>query len=577
LLWYEEYPERLEFELQALKNVGYSFEEDIEKRAAGQLVLYVTYPISGVDHRLTVVFPPNYPYFAFQVFASTLQLARHQDPFSKLLCFVARIDSEWNASQDSVAKYLLEQLPEVLKANEGKSAVLEARDGAPITGYMEDSFFPGALVVTAEWNLPLDKVRGKMLIGIEPGSNPNALLRGAINEVHDLNGNLLGEADAAIKKRHPSNIKARWVRLSGTPKSNKPLDVLAEAVSVWPQLTQLDFSGGPDIIGVVFQDEARYKELHDIWVFIVRFRERSIVPRSKKRLPPGDQYRCYLARSDRGGQDDIQSRVPRLKALFHKKAAIFGLGALGSTVAWQLARAGVGKLSLTDHDVVQTGNSPRWMLGASATGIPKAQALSIFIGQNYPFVEATPFGLKVGGTPPLGDDSQEKWNLQEKLMEQALNKADLIIDCTVEFTVQHFLSDLAWKLGIPYIWVSGTPGGWGGIVGRAIRGKTSGCWKCFRYNQYDEVYPSPAFEEGANIHPVGCFSPTFTGTGFDMDSVALEAVRLAVSTLSLGDENGYPDFDWDVGIVDLWRDGRPITPHWTTCKLDRNEACDAHE
>lgn len=570
MLWYERYPERLEFELQALRKAGFLFEEDTGRRAAGQLVLHVTYPISGVDHRLRVVFPSNYPYFAFQVFAPTFNLARHQDPYSKILCFVANIDSEWDALRDSVAKYLVEQLPEVLRANEGEPAVIEAHEGAPVTGYMENSFQNGSLVLTSEWKLALDKNRGQLLIGVETSST-NERFRGAVLEVHDVDGSLLGEADVAIKKRYTSKLKARWVRLSCRPKTNTPIDILAEAVSVSPQLEQPDFNGGPDIIGIVFQDEARYKELHDIWVFVVRFRERSVTQRGKRRLPSGDHIRCYLARPDRGGQDDAQARVPRLKGLSHKKAAIFGLGALGSTVAWQLARAGVGRLSLVDHDFVQTGNSPRWMLGASATGLPKSHALSIFIGQNYPFVEAKPFALKVGGTPP-----SEFLTLHESQMVQALDKVDIIIDCTVEFTVQHFLSDLAWEQGIPYHWAFGTPGSRGGMVGRAIRGKTAGCWKCFRHNQSEGAYPPPAFEEGANIHPVGCFSPTFTGTGFDMDVVALEAVRLAVATLSLGDGNGYPDFDWDVGVLNLWRDGRPIAPHWETFPLNINIACDAH-
>lgn len=576
MFWYDEYPERLEFELLALKSAGFSFEEDTERRAAGQLVLFVAYPISVVEHRLTVVFPPNYPYFAFQVFAPTLNLAHHQDPFSKLLCFVAGIDSEWNASTDTVAKYLLDRLPEVIKAGMGVAAVSEAHEGAPITGYMANNFQPGSLVITAEWNLPIDQIRGHLRIGLEPGYDPNALLRCAVHEVHDLDGHLLGEADAAIKARYPGSLNARWVRLPGPPKSSGTLQLLADAISIWPELNIPVTREGPDVLGIVFRDEALYKEMHDLWIFVVRRRDRDVAPRGRKRLPPGDQYTYYLARPDRGGRDDVQARVPRLKALSNKTASVFGLGALGSTVAWQLARAGVGHLRLIDYDFVQVGNSPRWMIGKTAAGFQKAQVLSQDIAKNYPFVESLPIELKVGASYPI-ETTQTQLNYQEELMEQALKNTNLIVDCTVEFTVQHFLSDLAWKLGIPYIWVSGTPGSWGGIVGRAIRGKTSGCWKCFRHNQFEGVYPTPAFEEGPNVQPVGCFSPTFTGTGFDMDSVALEAVRLAVSTLSLGDETGYPDFAWDVGIVDLWRDGHPITPHWETFPLDKNKACDAHE
>lgn len=570
MLWYDEYPERLEFELRALREAGFSYEVDAEKRAGGQLVLTVKCRISDVEHPLTVIFPANYPYFAFQVIAPTLSLAHHQDPYSKLLCFVAQIDSEWNAGTDTVAKYLLERLPEVLRANEDGTAVAEAREGAPVTGYMD--FAAGSLVITADWSLPADKQRGRLLIGVEKGSNPNALLRCAILEVHDLDGNLLGEAAPTIKTRYPDRFNGRWVRLVGPPKFTGPLQVLAEATSVWSELKRPIFAGGPDVVGIVFQDEARFKEMHDLWVFVVRRRDREVAPRGGKRLPPGDQITYYLARPDRGGRDDIQTRIPRLKAMASKKASVFGLGALGSTVAWQLARAGIGRLNLIDHDFVQAGNIPRWMMGWTAAGFDKANVLASYIAQNYPFVEPIPISLKVGASMPL-DTPQDTY---EKLITQALEGTNLIIDCTVEFTVQHFLSDLAWKRGIPYIWATGTPGSWGGIVGRAIQGKTPGCWRCFRHNQSEGAYPSPSSEEGPTVQPVGCFSPTFTGSGFDMDSVALGAVRLAISTLCIDVENGYPDFDWDVGIVNLWSDGRPIAAHWETFPLEKHKACDAH-
>ncbi|MDO8753540.1 MAG: E2/UBC family protein, partial [Anaerolineales bacterium] len=308
--WYDEYPERLELELSALQEAGFAYAVDEESRATGQFVLTVTYCIGENKHPLKVVFPPDYPYFPFQVFAPTLNLSDHQDPFSKILCVVAHIDSEWNGATDTVAKYLLKQLPEVLRANEGGTAVAEAREGAPITGFM--NFAPGSLVITADWRLTADKQRGTLLIGIEKGSNPNALLRGAVLEVHDLDGNLLGEADLSIKNRYPIRFHGRWVRLVGPPKSTAPLQVLSEATSVWAELKMPSFDGGPDVVGIVFQDKARFKEMHDLWVFVVRHRVRIGAPHSGKRLPPGDQITHYLARPDRGSRDDIQTRVPRL-------------------------------------------------------------------------------------------------------------------------------------------------------------------------------------------------------------------------------------------------------------------------
>lgn len=571
MLWYDEYPKRLQFEIDELEKAGFAVVIDPERRVAGQLVLTVIYGLADAEHPLTVVFPSNYPYFAFQVFAPTLALAKHQDPISKLLCFVAHIDSEWNMAADTVAKYLLEQLPEVLKADKGDPSVAEAREGAPITGFL--NYMTNSLVVTSDWTLPPENGRGKLVIGVENDVDLNKLFRCAILEVRDMNGDVLGQSDLSIQARYPSRFHARWVRLSGPPKSTEPLRVLDEAINIWPELLKPNFNGEPDVVGLVFADQARFEEQHDIWLFLVRRRFRASVPvKTGRRLPPGDQIQYFLARADRGSRDDLQTRVPRLKPAAEKVVSVFGLGALGSTVAWQLARAGIGRLNLIDHDFVQAGNIPRWIMGWAAAGYGKADVLAKHITHNYPFVETLAIPLKVGSPmdvkSPAGD--------YESRMARALEGTDLIIDCTVEFTVQNFLADYAWKHGIPYLWATGTPGAWGGIVGRAIRGKTLGCWRCFRHQLFEKKIDAPVFEEGPTVQPIGCFSPTFTGSGFDMDSVALQTVRMAVATLCVGAEHGYPDFDWDVGVVNLWKDGHPIAPSWQTCPLDQHPACDAH-
>jgi hypothetical protein len=91
-----------------------------------------------------------------------------------------------------------------------------------------------------------------------------------------------------------------------------------------------------------------------------------------------------------------------------------------------------------------------------------------------------------------------------------------------------------------------------------------------------ETYRVPNEEENADIQPIGCFSPTFTGAGFDLDEVSLTAVRMATATLCRGTPGGYPDFDWDVGVVNLWSNGRPIAPDWMMYRLERHQSCGNH-
>lgn len=567
--WYEECPERLEYELRALTEAGLPTTVDAAARDAGQLVLAVRCPIDGIEHVMRVVFPQDYPYFAFAVYAPSLSLARHQDPYSKLLCFRARIDTEWR-SHDTVAEYLTDRLPLILAANNSDAAYEgEGHEGAPVTGYLQ--FAPESVVLLGDWTVPPDQSAGTLVMGVEKNNNPHVIFRGAVLQVKDAAGNVVGELEPSLRGMFERTFNARWIRLPEKPKSDDPNAIMREAIAHSPELKKCAFNGdAPDVIGIVFPDEARYRELHDIWIFIVRRSDRQLPPSKSGRRPPGDKISIYLARPDHATRNNLQARAPRLRPLTPKKAAVFGLGALGSMACWQLARAGLGRLALIDHDVVSSGTISRWLLGLLAAGRYKATILQAYINQSYPQVEIEPFVYRIGfaGTRPT--DVQQ-------VMTRALDGADIIVDCTAEFTVHHYLSSIARRRGIPYVWVSARSGGWGGVVGRVIPDRTAGCWGCFYRHRTDGTFPSPAQEDAPDIQPVGCFSPTFTGAGFDMDLVSIMAVRLAVSTLCRCEEESYPDFDWDVGIVDLWNNGRPIAPDWKTFSLTRHAECDLHQ
>ena len=68
-----------------------------------------------------------------------------------------------------------------------------------------------------------------------------------------------------------------------------------------------------------------------------------------------------------------------------------GVGSLGSTVALQLARSGVGHLTLIDPDHLVSANLGRHMLGADDLGLPKAEALQVKIRKDLPTTEVTAF------------------------------------------------------------------------------------------------------------------------------------------------------------------------------------------
>lgn len=553
--WFERIPERFTYELEALRKAGYSFEEDSAARRQGRIVLTVKYPIDGEHHDLRVVFPDGYPYFPFEIFAPSFPAGRHKSPKEGLLCLLHQF--EWSTT-DTLAGMLAGPVRSIFDIHTdvpGASGT-EAQEATQVTGHFHHK--SETQVFTGKWNIPPEKRHGSLALGVEVAPNYEKTLRGAVLRVLDNKGSILASLDDSLATRYQKTLKARWVRIGATPQSIGPTELLSEAIKALPDLKTPNFKQGPDVVGILFPEESRYDTnegtwvYEDNWVFVVRYKANKTV------------Y-TYLARADKFSRTDYLARVPRLTPISNKKVLVVGLGSVGSACAWQLARAGIGQLNVLDFDHLHFGNLPRWLMGFGVLGNSKAEALKSMLELNYPYATVHGFDHRIGTTDCA-------------ILPRAFEGVDLILDATAEWCVSHYLANLAKELGIPYVWVTGTPGSFGGIVGRIVPNKTEGCWGCFQQKLRDGTIKNPSQEESPLIQPQGCFHPTFTGTGFDMDHVSLAAVRLVVSTLCSGQDGGYPDFDWDVGVVDLWDDtNAPIAPRWKTYPLTRHLNCNAHE
>lgn len=77
------------------------------------------------------------------------------------------------------------------------------------------------------------------------------------------------------------------------------------------------------------------------------------------------------------------------KSLENSRVVCVGVGSLGGAVALQLARSGVGHLTLIDPDTLVSANLGRHVLGADDLGRPKASALREKIRRDLPTTEVT--------------------------------------------------------------------------------------------------------------------------------------------------------------------------------------------
>jgi len=101
---------------------------------------------------------------------------------------------------------------------------------------------------------------------------------------------------------------------------------------------------------------------------------------------------------------------------------IVGAGGLGCPAALYLASGGVGRLTIADPDIVDATNLQRQILyRADSIGAPKAESARAALRDVNPDVEVLPLTARLAGTA----------------LEQAVNAADVVLDCSDNFETRH--------------------------------------------------------------------------------------------------------------------------------------------
>ena len=117
-------------------------------------------------------------------------------------------------------------------------------------------------------------------------------------------------------------------------------------------------------------------------------------------------------------------------------ALVIGAGGLGSPVALYLGTAGVGRITLVDHDVVDLTNLQRQIAHTMArVGQPKAQSAREAINaiNPEPVVEAV------------------TQRADETLLARLVPQADVVIDCTDNFRTRHAVNAACVTHGKPLV------------------------------------------------------------------------------------------------------------------------------
>ena len=167
------------------------------------------------------------------------------------------------------------------------------------------------------------------------------------------------------------------------------------------------------------------------------------------------------------------------------RVALLGMGALGSSHAEALARAGIGRLKLVDRDFVEASNLQRQTLYSESDAeqrLPKSVAAAKRLREINSEVETEVVVTDVNSTN----------------IEDIVKDSDLILDGSDNFLVRYIINDAAVKLG--KVWIYGAAvSGYGATM--TIRPGVSPCLACV-FEEMPEAGSGPTCDTAGVIQPI---------------------------------------------------------------------------
>ncbi len=218
--------------------------------------------------------------------------------------------------------------------------------------------------------------------------------------------------------------------------------------------------------------------------------------------------------------------------LLRSHALVVGAGGLGSPVVLYLGTAGVGRITLVDHDTVDLTNLQRQIAhNLARVGSAKAESARLTVLAINPDVDLR----------PVVQRADAAW------LAQAVAEADVVVDCSDNFQTRHAVNAACVAARKPL--VSGAAIGFDGQVSvYDTRQADAPCYAC--------VFPAEATVDDVRCATMGVFAPL---VGIIGTLQAAEALKLL---LGLGSSLA--------GRLQML-DARGM--EWTEIRLQRQAGC----
>jgi len=205
--------------------------------------------------------------------------------------------------------------------------------------------------------------------------------------------------------------------------------------------------------------------------------------------------------------------------LQQSKVLIVGCGALGTVVANNLVRMGIGHIRIVDRDFVELTNLHRQILFDEED-----------VSENRPKAKAAEMKLR-----KINSDIEIEGTVKEvnsRTIEAFIEGVNLIVDCTDNFKTRFLINDVAFKNNVP--WIYGGALGTSGMLKVFIPEKENGCLQC--------MIPKPPDSGSLPTCDTAGVVNTLTGVVAALESN--EALKYLIGAIE--------DVEKDLVFMDLW-------------------------
>jgi len=556
-IWEQRWPGRLQFELDLLAEQALGdLTIDDEHLAKGQLRLNFAWPLAaGGQVDLEATYPSSFPrlrpHVRLKADPDTFP-DRHVGPNGEL-CLLGRDSGLWQA-KTSLASLLTTNLEHALM-NSG----VEDPQGEPVEVWWNTAVRPeqpNFLLVDSAWDLSSLEGGGAELLYHFELVNGYPRCQAVVTKIWgDDPDHPVAERTFAIPPQLKS--KGRLVQIAWRRDDDLPLPHQDRLQALLDRLDhrgryERRAEGSVRVSLTVQRTELQHNTLGDGYICVVA------LTRGSKKNPKTHRFQVPVYRA---GETDIGHRVPAVASFRKSRVLLVGAGALGSPLAVELARNGMAALQVVDHDVVEPGNSIRWVIGAGAWGKQKSIAVSDHIQAEYPWTQVEPYDANIGVAAATGDEVD--------LLAGLIEEADLVVDASASTGVTYHLSDECRRLEKTLVSLAATASLKGGTV--TIYRPNSGCPACREHAYHDRQMPrAPGATDYSELtQPPGCAENTFIGASFDLQELTLQAVRVVVDILG-----GSEAYETSVVQTLSLHDGtRRTLPSWTENPLPPSPMC----